>query len=51
MAGSIYFKTVILPNLDDFTEDYYIVQWDDKNANGHPDVPGTDTYTPIFPVP
>jgi len=51
LAGAIYFKTMILPNLDDYTEDYYIVQWDDTNTNGHPDVPSTDTYTPIYPVP
>lgn len=51
LAGAIYFKTTILPNLDDYTEDYYIVQWDDTNTNGHPDVPSTDTYTPIYPIP
>ncbi|MFC1506153.1 hypothetical protein ACFLQ6_03685 [Thermoproteota archaeon] len=45
LAASIYFKTVIEPNLSSFTDSYYIVQWDDTNGNVHPDMPGTDTYT------
>jgi hypothetical protein len=51
LASSVYFKTVIEPDLSSYTRDYYIVQWDDTNANGHPDIPGTDTYTPISPSP
>ena len=47
LSASIYFKEVIEPNLSSYTEAYYIVQWDDTNDNSHPDVPGTDTYTPI----
>jgi hypothetical protein len=51
LASSVYFKTVIEPDLSSYTRDYYIVQWEDTNANGHPDIPGTDTYTPITPSP
>ncbi len=45
LAASIYFKTVIEPNLSTHTDSYHIVQWDDTNGNTHPDMPGTDTYT------
>jgi hypothetical protein len=45
LASSIYFKTVIEPNLSSFTDSYHIVQWDDTNGNTHPDIPSTDTYT------
>jgi hypothetical protein len=51
LAGAVYFKTVIEPDLSSYTRDYYIVQWDDTNNNGHPDIPGTDTYTAISPSP
>jgi len=55
LASSVYFKTVIDPNLSAYTEPYYIVQWDDTNANGHPDVPisagGEDLYTQLYPAP
>jgi hypothetical protein len=51
LASSVYFKTVIAPNLSSYTRDHYIVQWDDTNSNGHPDIPGIDTYTPITPSP
>ena len=51
LASSVYFKTVIEPDLSSYTRDYYIVQWDDTNGNGHPDSPGADTYTPITPSP
>jgi hypothetical protein len=47
LASSIYFKTVIEPNLSSYTESYYIVQWDDTNGNSYPDMPSTDTYTLI----
>jgi hypothetical protein len=55
LAASVWFKTVVDPNLSAFTAPYYIVQWDDTNANGHPDVPisegGEDTYTQLYPTP
>jgi hypothetical protein len=47
LAASIYFKEVIEPNLSNYTDAYYIFQWDDTNNNSHPDVPGTDTFTLI----
>jgi len=47
LAASIYFKEVIEPELSNYTEAYYIFQWDDTNDNSHPDTPGTDTYTLI----
>ena len=47
LAASIYFKTIIEPNLSSYTESYYIVQWDDTNGNSYPDMPSTDTYTVI----
>jgi hypothetical protein len=45
LAGAVWFKTVVEPNLESFTDGYYVVQWADGNNNGHPDVPPTDTYT------
>jgi hypothetical protein len=48
LAASVWFKTVVEPNLSGFTDPYYIVQWDDDNSNGHPDIPGTDTYTVLY---
>jgi hypothetical protein len=47
LASSIYFKTVIEPNLSSYTDSYYIVQWNDTNGNSYPDMPSTDTYTVI----
>jgi hypothetical protein len=47
LASSVYFKTQIEPNLSSYTDSYYVVIWEDTNGNGHPDIPGTDTYTEI----